>query len=240
MTEKGKAESKLAGQKLAKLLKPAGSNAFFYHSPYRRARMTLDEMLTQIDPAKVITVREEPRISEQQFGNLQTVEQMRLAKRDRHAFGRFYYRFPNGESALDVYSRVSSFIATIYRDVDAMQSQGVLTPETNLVMVAHGLSSRTFLMRWFQLSVAEFELLSNQPNGSMLVMERQTCEKGGQWYELTQESWHLLNADGLIASRIEELRAHGQGFGSRRLVRLDSEVSQLNTESEDSADSLDG
>lgn len=208
------------GHKLRELLEPPDANAFFYHSPYLRARMTLDEIVSQLDPAKIIGVREEPRISEQQFGNLQSVALMQEAKRDRNAFGRFYYRFPDGESALDVYSRVSSFIATVYRDVDAMRSENVLTNETNIVLVAHGLSARAFIMRWFQLPVADFEKISNQPNGSMLVMERQTNEHGEQWYELTQDSWSLLNSYGDID--LNCVRAHGSGFGSRRLVRCDS------------------
>jgi hypothetical protein len=42
----------------------------------------------------------------QQFGNLQNFENMRDFKRERSFFGRFYYRFPQGESGLDVYTRV--------------------------------------------------------------------------------------------------------------------------------------
>lgn len=44
---------------------------------------------------------------QQQFGNFQNHEEMRKAKKDRGQFGRFYYRFPQGESGLDVYTRVS-------------------------------------------------------------------------------------------------------------------------------------
>jgi broad specificity phosphatase PhoE len=64
----------------------------------------------------VVRLREDPRISEQQFGNFQDKEQVRASKVERHTFGRFYYRFPNGESGLDVYMRVSSFVATLFRD----------------------------------------------------------------------------------------------------------------------------
>ncbi|KAG8465810.1 hypothetical protein KFE25_005380 [Diacronema lutheri] len=221
LTQRGIEEAMAAGRALNKLLAHPDANVFFYHSPYLRARMTLDEMVAQLDPQKVVGVREEPRISEQQFGNLQSVALMQEAKSDRNAFGRFYYRFPDGESALDVYSRVSSFIATVYRDVDSMRSQRVLTEETHIVMVAHGLSARTFIMRWFQLPVADFEKLANQPNGSLLVMERQQNAAGEQWYELSQESWNLLNLHGDIDLNV--VRAHGKGFGSRRLVCADAQ-----------------
>ena len=46
----------------------------------------------------------------QQFGNFQNHDEMRKAKKDRGQFGRFYYRFPQGESGLDVYTRVSALL----------------------------------------------------------------------------------------------------------------------------------
>lgn len=56
-----------------------------------------------------------PIILEQQFGNFQRAEDMERYKKDRNEFGRFYYRFPDGESGLDVFGRVSSFIGTLFR-----------------------------------------------------------------------------------------------------------------------------
>jgi len=52
---------------------------------------------------QVRAVREEPRISEQQFGNLRDIETIRRCKDERKMFGRFFYRFPDGEAGLDVY-----------------------------------------------------------------------------------------------------------------------------------------
>lgn len=218
LTAKGEQQAVRAGRELRAMLdEVAGARAYFYTSPYTRARQTLERVLEQLEPAHVIGVREEPRVSEQQFGNLQDAESMRRAKAERAAFGRFYYRFPQGESALDVYSRVSSFIATINRDVEQMRTNAVLTPETHIVIVAHGLSARTFVMRWFQLTVDDFETLSNQPNASLLVLELQRNSRGQQWYELTRASWERLNAHGLMDP--DEMRAGGHpGSDGRRLV----------------------
>ena len=44
----------------------------------------------------VTGAREEPQLTEQQFGNLQSVEDMERYKKERSKFGRFYYRFPDG------------------------------------------------------------------------------------------------------------------------------------------------
>lgn len=40
---------------------------------------------------------------------------MQVYKTERSEFGRFYYRFPQGEAGLDVYDRVSLFIGTLFR-----------------------------------------------------------------------------------------------------------------------------
>ena len=43
---------------------------------------------------------------EQDFGNLQD-DRMPVTKKLRNAYGRFFFRFPDGESAADVYDRVT-------------------------------------------------------------------------------------------------------------------------------------
>lgn len=53
-------------------------------------------------------MREECRVREQDFGNFQEEQRMKAIKETRERFGRFFYRFPEGESAADVYDRVSS------------------------------------------------------------------------------------------------------------------------------------
>lgn len=40
-------------------------------------------------------------------GNFQDQEQMKIQKAARKQYGRFFYRFPNGESAADVYDRIT-------------------------------------------------------------------------------------------------------------------------------------
>ena len=110
---------------------------------------------------------------EQQFGNFQNPNDMELYKIKRNNFGRFYYRFPQGESGLDCYNRVTSFISTLFREwnKDTEHQENV-----NIVLVTHGLLIRLFLMRWFQYTVEEFEASTNPHNGSVLVMERRCSD----------------------------------------------------------------
>ncbi len=143
-----------------------------YCSPYRRTRQTLDAMFKcGLGENERVIIREEPRLTEQQFGNFQVLENMRKYKEERNAFGRFYYRFPNGESGLDVYSRVSSFVGTLFREFAKQDN----IENSNVIIVTHGLTLRLFLMRWFQYTVEEFEQTRNPGNCDVVIMSRRTC-----------------------------------------------------------------
>ena len=151
LTDRGHEQASETGKELKRII-GNDDGVFFYYSPYRRTRETVKEIEKHLHPKQIISMREEPRISEQQFGNFQNVEQVWESKRERHKFGRFYYRFRSGEAGLDVYSRVSSFIATLVRDCQQYQKAGYDLDKINVVIVTHGLSLRLFLMRWFQVS----------------------------------------------------------------------------------------
>jgi hypothetical protein len=98
---------------------------------------------------------------------------VRTAKAERRTFGRFFFRFPNGEAGLDVYNRVSSFLATMSRDLLQMEAAPhVDMANLNILIVTHGLTLRLLLMRYFQLSVEEFEQSYNSQNAKLVVIER--------------------------------------------------------------------
>ena len=99
----------------------------FFTSPYRRTRETTNAILktlTSDDPEQgpspfprhKITVYEEPRLREQDFGNFQPCSaEMERMWQERADYGHFYYRIPNGESAADAYDRVSGFNESLWR-----------------------------------------------------------------------------------------------------------------------------
>jgi len=118
---------------------------------------------------RMILAREEPRLTEQQFGNFQrqsTTENMMV---ERSKFGKFYYRFPNGESGLDVYNRVTLFIGTLFREWEK-----AINHDVNIIIITHGLTLRLFLMRWYHYTVEEFEQSSNPHNAQIVIMTRQS------------------------------------------------------------------
>ena len=92
---------------------------------------------------KKTKVYEEPRLREQDFGNFQPCSaEMERIWHERAAYGHFFYRIPNGESAADAYDRVSVFNESLWRQFAEDDFASVL------VLVTHGLMTRIFLMKW--------------------------------------------------------------------------------------------
>jgi broad specificity phosphatase PhoE len=54
---------------------------------------------------QLLGVQEEVQLREQDFGNFQDAAGKDREKLERLRFGRFFYRFPHGESGADVYDR---------------------------------------------------------------------------------------------------------------------------------------
>uniref|UniRef100_A0A453MEH3 Uncharacterized protein n=1 Tax=Aegilops tauschii subsp. strangulata TaxID=200361 RepID=A0A453MEH3_AEGTS len=159
---------------------------YFYVSPYRRTLETLRGVGRAFDARRIAGVREEPRIREQDFGNFQDREKMRVEKEIRRRYGRFFYRFPDGESAADVYDRITGFRETLRADIDIGRFQppsppgGPTAPE------------------W---TVRQFEGLANLDNGGTLVM--QTGE-GGRYSLLVHHTVDELREFGLTDEMIDD------------------------------------
>ena len=99
------------------------------------------------------------------------MDESKIVESARDAYGTFYYRIPDGESAADVFDRVSDFFGTLNRDFRKDNF-----PQ-NAIIVTHGMSIRLFLMKWFHWTVEEFELLANPSNCQILVLEKNDSGK---------------------------------------------------------------
>ena len=165
---------------------PVGSQTIhFIISPYVRTMETfngiLDSLvpLSQFDHVKDedskrtmwyeearrlgITWHEDPRIREQDYGNYQDPATMKTYKRERFKYGPFFYRMPEGESASDVYDRVSTFLDSLWRSFEAKKAD-------NYVIVTHGASIRVLLTRYYRWNIDDFNRLSNPQNGEIICM----------------------------------------------------------------------
>jgi len=175
LTKLGWEMARMAGKALKDQL-PPNQTVHFVVSPYARTVETFHGIVSAwSDPEEFahmdnrskrlklwytklmemgLTWHEDPRIREQDFGNYQDPQVIKKAKSERHKFGSFYYRFPHGESASDVFDRVSTFLDSLWRSFESGRAQ-------NYVLVAHGISIRVFLSRYFRYSIDQFHMLAN-------------------------------------------------------------------------------
>ena len=198
LTKKGWRQALDAGLMIKEIA--SDTNLFFYTSPYLRSKQTYEGVAEAFGVSGIAGVQEEVQLREQDFGNFQDAEGKQREKAERLRFGRFFYRFPNGESGADVYDRMTLFEDHLVRDINAGRFAG----DTSLVLVTHGLAARVFLMRWFHWTVAQFMKVYNPPNAVPLVLERilpdASLRSGGpaSWihtkalYKLSDESMSVL------------------------------------------------
>lgn len=174
LTQEGIEQAKHAGQEIKKIIGQESMQV--YLSPYYRTRQTYQYVQESIKDSVVETV-EDPRIREQDWGHLRSLELNDGIQNERDNFSTFYYRIPDGESGADVYDRVSVFLDTLHRDFQKPDY-----PE-NVLIVTHGMTFRLFLMRWFHWSVEEFESLRNPQNCQIVIMQKDLNDR----YDLVGE-----------------------------------------------------
>jgi broad specificity phosphatase PhoE len=167
LTPRGEVQARKAGQTVRDLLtEPAAA----YVSPYVRAMRTL--ALLDVGDRIVRTVPE-PRLREQDWGNLQDPLEQEVQKRKRHEFGHFFYRLSHGESGADVDDRVASFL----NELEQRIAKDPRHPDTVLV-VSHGLTMRLLCRRLFSWSIDLFESLSNPGHCAHRVLDHD----GERWH----------------------------------------------------------
>jgi broad specificity phosphatase PhoE len=213
-----------AGRRIKSIIEADGLpyKLFFYISPYKRSKQTCAGVAAQFSPSAVSGVREEPQLREQDFGNFQDSSALVREKAERNAYGRFFYRFPNGESGSDVYDRITVFEDHLIRDIDL----GRFPEGTNLVLVTHGLALRIFLARWFHWTVEEYESVYNPANCTPMVMERsaardaadaaETCSLDGSACDPGGGS-HTKDLYRLSAESLRALQGARAGMGEMML-----------------------
>ena len=175
LTAKGRAQARAAGKRLGACFI---RDAIIYCSPYRRTRETLDYILKGAGIARADVrerIYEDPRLREVEHGYEDVPQQQPLRER----YGWFYYRYKGGESPADCFDRTSGFLESLMRQIYRKEARRVL-------IVAHGLTMRCFVMRYLHLSVEDFEKLANPGNCAILTVAsgnilKKTQFKVGRW-----------------------------------------------------------
>jgi broad specificity phosphatase PhoE len=156
LTPHGERQARAAGPRLRGLL---GDGPFgVVVSPYRRTLHSL--ALFDLDPA---WTRQEPRLREQDWGNLQDDAGQRTQEAERNAYGHFFYRLAHGESGADVDDRIAAFLSELSTHPPGVDA---------LLLVTHGLTMRLLARRALSWSVALFESLSNPATCEDRVLTR--------------------------------------------------------------------
>ncbi|CAF0924102.1 unnamed protein product [Adineta ricciae] len=166
LTEKGHEQATEAGRILRS--KIGKESVYVYMSPYKRSKQTWANIRKAFSPLQIITEREDPRIREQEFGNLADLEAQPKAFEERDRLGHFFYRFTCGESGADVYDRVTLFLDTLFRELH----NGHHDETQNIIIVSHELLMRLFLMRYFRWTVDELNELKTFNNCEIVELNK--------------------------------------------------------------------
>jgi broad specificity phosphatase PhoE len=168
LTARGRRQARAAGKRIgADFIE----GALIYSSPYKRTRETRHYAFigANLDPDE-IRVYEDPRLREIEVGFGGRDEQTPL----RRTHGWFYYRFDGGESPADCFERISTFLESMMRQIKRKKAKRV-------VIVAHGLVLRSFVMRFLHLTVEEFERLHNPENCDVITIAHKKHLKNPQF-----------------------------------------------------------
>lgn len=162
LTAHGMEQAREAGIKLKALVND--ESLYFYVSPFWRTRSTFEQIAAAF-PREQFHYSEEPRLREQEWGYLRCNDDFDRVCRERREYGAFYYRFPGGEAASDVYDRINDVLGSLFRDFSHPDF-----PD-NCVLVTHGLAIRLFIMRFFHLTIEDFERMLAPKNCELVILE---------------------------------------------------------------------
>jgi broad specificity phosphatase PhoE len=172
LSERGLEQATQAGNDLRDALErrhgPGGYRVFFYVSPYCRTRQTFVAIRQAFEERCFAGLDEDINLREQEFsGGLQTPS-IRKDLEERLRYGRFFYRFPQGESTADVYLRQCVFEDQLLRSLRS----GRHGDASHVVIVGHGIALRVLLMRLLGWTVESFLQAHNPPNAAPLAIEK--------------------------------------------------------------------
>jgi broad specificity phosphatase PhoE len=183
---------------------------FFALSPYCRTRQTFVAMRQAFDERSFAGLEEDINLREQEFsGGLQT-DRIRRDLEERLRYGRFFFRFPQGESTADVYVRQCLFEDQLLRSLRS----GRLSEASHVVIIGHGISLRVLLMRLLGWTVESFLQVHNPPNATPLEIEK-----------ISEASFLRLSSKLDRRSSLQIRQCYRLSAGARRALRMDTDLS---------------
>ncbi|MFA7689306.1 MAG: histidine phosphatase family protein [Bacilli bacterium] len=177
LTDKGMEQAYHTGVKLKEYLlenEIDSTNARMWVSPYLRTVQTAKLINESLN---IESVFEDPRIVEKDFGNFGSIKKEKwkeidpitlntMVRKYESIRGRFFSRFPNGESPFDVYNRISTFIETIFRD-----------DKDPIFIVSHGDTIRCLIMRFLHKDLNWYYDEKTPTNASVIMIYKNKNDK---------------------------------------------------------------
>lgn len=173
LTQKGKEQADECGVFLEKYCKEQGitlDNATLFVSPYERTRQTASIVNSHLG---IKDIKEDISLIEHQYGLFENkehddwgnyTEEYKYYNNYYNNNGKFYAKFPQGESPFDVALRTRQFISTLFRDIEGGKD--------TFFIVSHGTTIRAFLLSYFHYSPEWFSAEPNMKNCSVRLIEK--------------------------------------------------------------------
>lgn len=177
LTSLGSQQAEQAGRRIKELI--GDDRVHMFVSPFQRTLQTARNVELALG-CQLRQIEKDPRIREQEFGNLQG-DDFSKYREEQKVVGRYFYRFPTGESGSDVYVRVKD-----WWDNSVLQLN--LRPKyeqiDTVIVVTHGLTMRFILMQLFMWSPNTFHTVFNAGNCEMYVLQKDDSLPGHSPYAL--------------------------------------------------------
>jgi broad specificity phosphatase PhoE len=161
LTELGRTQAQITAQFIHEHV---NGRVVLYTSPYLRTMETA-KFIHALLP-KDTPFYENPLLREWELGNLYDFQNRTAeAKKEFKAAGRFYFRYPNGESLADVYLRAALFMQTV------VQRLGQQRRYDHVIVVTHAAFIQmllAFIMNW---PVEKMEFFEPVENASVIVVQ---------------------------------------------------------------------
>ena len=183
LTARGEQQAREVGARIRAMVGPS-ARVTIIASPFDRTLQTMRSLRGAFGAGQVVETAIEPRVREQEFGNLQG-ESFKEFRLEQMRVGRFYYRFPTGESGSDVYGRTKEWWDSSVLNINLRP--GMEKVDT-VVVVTHGLTMRLILMQLFGWSPNTFHTIWNADNCACYVLRKDETLPGRSPYALCRES----------------------------------------------------
>lgn len=142
----------------------------FINSPYRRTRDTADIISRNFPASKSLIRKENILLCEQQFGIFDGLEDDEIERKFPEEYktwklcknynGKFWARYPMGESPFDAAIRVNQAFARIKKNSDK-----------DHIIICHGTVVKLFVMMWFNYSPEWFATCKTIGNCGLYLIE---------------------------------------------------------------------